>query len=152
MLTLDELRRMAAEMPREPAPAGGQPPYRRPDDATRIRRITLPSVREEVRRATRLFAFFVGGTVGVFTLAGIVVTAVAALAEGAAPCLGTLSTSSLWYAGWTALAAAPFAAAGLAFEVERYRRVRRALGDTAWLDARGQLTSDDGRRCCRLDR
>ncbi|HJL19545.1 MAG TPA: hypothetical protein RMH99_28035 [Sandaracinaceae bacterium LLY-WYZ-13_1] len=149
MLTLDALRRTAERMPSEPASDGGKPPYRRPDDARR-RRVTLPPVAEEVRRAVGLFAFVVGVAVAVLTAAGLVVAHGRALAEGRLPEVSVLRETALWYAGWTALLVGPFAAAGLGRELLRYRAVRDALGPSAWLDARGRLTSEDGSRTVRV--
>ena len=74
MLTLDTLRRMADRMPTELSGASGKPPYRRPDVRLRGREGTLPSVRDEARRAGGLFAFVLFVAVAVFVPVGVLVS------------------------------------------------------------------------------
>ena len=145
MLTLDTLRKMAARMPDELGEAEPRPPYGRAD-AGQPRRVTLPSVQEETRRALAMFAFFVGAAVSVLTTAGLLCTFGGALADGVMPTGAAVLATALWYAGWSAAFAAPFAAFGLWREVRRYRAARELLGPVAWLDPAGWLWSEDRTR------
>jgi hypothetical protein len=105
--------------------------------------VSLPPLSEERRRALSIFVFVVGVAVGVFTLTGVLVTQGAALAGGAAD-LGVVARTALAFGLGTAALVIPFAGFGVWRELARYRRVRAALGPTAWLDRAGCLHSEDG--------
>ncbi|MEQ9072361.1 MAG: hypothetical protein RLP09_00815 [Sandaracinaceae bacterium] len=145
MLTLDALRRMADRMPAELDLATDRPPYGRGGHG-QPRRVTLPPIREEVRRAVALFLFFVSVAVTVLTTAGLLTTHASALVDGQLPSHEVLVSTGLWFAGWSASLAAPFAALGLGREVRRYVRARRLLGPVAWLDPAGWLWNEDRSR------
>lgn len=142
MLTLDTLRRMAERMPAELDRAADRAPYGRGGDG-QPRRVTLPPVREEVRRASGLFVFFVGVAVTTLTILGLLCAHASAMIAGQMPTGAALLTSGLWFAGWSAAFTVPFAAIGLWREVRRYARARRTLGPVAWLDPEGWLWSED---------
>lgn len=145
MLTLDTLRRMADRMPSEPEGGSGGPPFRRPDAKLRTRELRLPSVRDERRRAVRLFAFAVTVSLAVLVPVGVIVTHAEDLVGGHLVYRELLHTA-LWYAGWTALLVVPFAAIGLGREVRRFERARERVGEDVTLDSSGLLRSADGHR------
>ncbi len=147
MLTLDALARMARRMPEESLGDG----YRRPDPGLRTRVVSLPTPREEARRARGLFALAVGLAAAVLTPTGVLCVHGAALLEGHAPAPGALLTTGAWFLGAALALMVPFAALGLLREVRRFRRARELLGPRAILDASGVLRSEDGERTFRLD-
>ncbi len=149
MLTLDTLRRMADRMPNEPVGDSGTPPYRRPDAGARVRRVSLPSVRDEARRAAGLFGFVVVVAVATLAPVGVVATHATELWAGNADPSSMIRTG-LWFVGWTLAFIAPFAGFGLFRELSRYRRARARLGESAMLDASGVLRSDDGEQAWSL--
>lgn len=143
MLTLDALARMARRMPSEHA---GEGRYRRPDDGLRTRSVILPTPREERRRALGLFLLAVGLSAAVLTPTGVLVTHGADLLAGSAPDPTRLLRTAGWFLAATLAFVVPFAAIGLWRELRRFRRVRRAIGERALIDARGVLRSEDGTR------
>ncbi|MCB9593368.1 MAG: hypothetical protein H6719_11610 [Sandaracinaceae bacterium] len=145
MLTLDTLRRMADRMPTEPQGSSGEPPFRRPDAALRTRELRLPTVRDEARRARRLFAFVVIVALAVLVPAGVLVNHAADLWAGTASPAAVLRTA-LWLAAWTAAGIVPFAGFGLWREVRRFREARERVGDLVTLESSGILRSADGER------